>query len=49
MIVPDDDYLDYMVMEAVSAKVERAEAKARKEQERDQWKKKGKQELNHLR
>lgn len=49
VVVPDDDFLDYMVMEAVSAKVEREESKARKEVEREEWKKRGKTELDRYR
>lgn len=40
----EDDVLDYMVMEAVAAKVAKADAEERKKQERKQWK----SDVDHL-
>jgi hypothetical protein len=45
VIVPEDDVLDYMVMEAVAIKVRQEEKKAAKEAEKAEWKKKTQEEL----
>ena len=39
VICPEDDVIDYMVMEAVAIRVQREDEKLRKAQEREQWKK----------
>jgi hypothetical protein len=39
VICPDDDVLDYMVMEAVALKVRKEEREAEKQVEKNQWKK----------
>lgn len=41
----DDDYVDYCVIEAISLKVLKEEAKERKAQEREAWKKQEKERL----
>lgn len=41
----DDDYVDYCIIEAISLKVRKAEAEARKKQERDEWKKETRKRL----
>jgi hypothetical protein len=38
VICPEDDVIDYMVMEAVALKVRHEDEKARKEAERKEWK-----------
>lgn len=45
----DDDVIDYMIMEAVSVRVTREEQKAEKEREKQEWKKKGRTELDRYR
>lgn len=44
----DDDVTDYMVMEAIMLKVQKEDADARKQQERDQWKKAAKEKGSDL-
>ncbi len=39
VICPEDDVIDYMVMEAVAIRVQQADEQARKDEERKQWKK----------
>lgn len=39
VLCPDDDVLDYMIMEAVAIKADKDEEKARKDAERREWKK----------
>jgi len=41
--------IDYMIMEAVSVRVTREEQKAEKEREKQEWKKKGRTELDRYR
>jgi hypothetical protein len=45
VICPEDDVIDYMIMEAVYLKVNREDREAQKEQERAEWKKNKVQEL----
>ncbi len=45
VICPDDDVLDYMIMEAVAAKINKEEADAAQKEERDRWKKERQQTL----
>lgn len=45
VICPDDDVLDYMIMEAVALKEDKEEAEAAKRAEADRWKKQTQQEL----
>lgn len=47
VICPEDDVIDYMVMEAVAIRVDRADRESEKAKERDQWKK-DKGSLEHL-
>lgn len=41
----DDDFIDYCVIEAISLKVRKQEADAKKKAERDQWKKETRKRL----
>lgn len=43
--VSEDDVIDYMVMEAVALKVRKEDEAARKEAERQEWKKQQKEKL----
>jgi hypothetical protein len=43
---PEDDVIDYMVMEAVALRVQRAERDAEKQRERNEWKKEAKDRLS---
>lgn len=45
VIVPDDEVLDYMVMEAVALKVDKQDREAQKQQEIQEWKKQQQQRL----
>lgn len=45
IIVPEDDVLDYMVMEAMFLKIQSQDKEAAKEAERQAWKAKRKKEL----
>ena len=38
VVCPDDDVIDYMVMEAVAIRVQKADEKAAKAAERNRWK-----------
>lgn len=45
IICPEDDVIDYMVMEAVALRVQKADEKAQKEQKIAEWKKTPSKEL----
>ena len=44
-IVPEDDVLDYMVMEAVALKVQKEDREAQKNAERREWQKQERERL----
>lgn len=48
VICPEDDVIDYMVMEAVAIRVQREDEQARKEHERNEWKKQSSDALRAL-
>lgn len=48
VIVPDDDVLDYMVMEAVALKVNREDKESKKQQEVNDWKRKEQERLKQF-
>lgn len=48
VLCPEDDVIDYMVMEAVALKARKAEDDDRKHAEREQWKKEQKEKLKNL-
>ncbi len=48
VICPEDDVIDYMVMEAVAIRVQREDEQARKDHERKEWKKQSSDALRAL-
>lgn len=45
IVCPEDDVIDYMVMEAVAIRVRKADEKAEKAAERERWKEEQKERL----
>lgn len=48
VLIPEDDFLDYMVMEAVALRVRNEDRKAEREQRIAEWKKEEQKRLSDL-